>query len=517
MNEIIINKEYTLVEVINLILDSGEKDLFLKIEPGSVLLETKINLGIIYKICESKGIAISCETEDPRGKKIIQDIVYENTEEREMDVDRLIEEEESLSHLKKKQIQETKTDFQMPKVNFEIPKINLPNFNFSFLKESKLLPILVGFWIVLFGGGYFYLSSNVTADIEVFVQAERYVKSLEVRLSTVKNTDVENKIFKGDKYLQNITISKEIETTGKIDSGKKAVGEVTLTNKTDEDLKLKKGSKIEYKSGGKELVYLSLEEVEIPARKLESSSPNVYVNTTKVLKVEAFDYGTSYNLELNKEVTLDGKSLDLVSGVVSKAISGGVKTDIKAVSSDDLKKVYESALLEIKDSFKPAEVSGKVFLRGSEQFTVTKTEYNGKAGDALDKLKITLTIEATGLMYDKKDAENFVKASMNSILPKGFEVYGKELDIEVNLLGKTNSSTLTVEEGDIQLTIKTYKIPVLNTDEIKATLLGKSSSEAESLIKNIPNVIRYNISFNYPVFSSIPQDPKRVNVTISKE
>jgi hypothetical protein len=106
---------------------------------------------------------------------------------------------------------------------------------------------------------------------------------------------------------------------------------------------------------------------------------------------------------------------------------------------------------------------------------------------------------------------------MNSILPKGFEVYGKELDIEVNLLGKTNSSTLTVEEGDIQLTIKTYKIPVLNTDEIKATLLGKSSSEAESLIKNIPNVIRYNISFNYPVFSSIPQDPKRVNVTISKE
>lgn len=517
MNEILINKEYTLVEIINLIIDSGETNLFLKIEPGSVILDSKINLEIVYKVCESKDISISFETEDARGQKIIQDIVYENTEEREMDVDRLIEEEESLSHLKKKPNTEIHVNTQLPKVNLSIPKINLPKINLSFLKESKLLPILLGVWVVLFGGGYFYLSLNVTADIEIFVKAERFVKSLEVRLSSVKATDVENKIFKGEKYLQTITLTKEIETTGKIDSGKKALGEVTLTNKTDEDIELKKGSKIEYKSGGKELVFLTLEEVDIPARTLASTSPNVYVNSAKVIKVEAFDYGSSYNLELNKEVTLDGRSVDLVSGVITKAIEGGVKTDIKAVSSEDLKKVYEAGLLEIKDSFKPAEVTGKVFLKGSEQFTVTKTEYNGKAGDALDKIKLILTIEASGLMYDKKDAENFVKASMKSILPQGFEIYGKDLEIEVNLLGKTNSSTLTVEEGDVQLTIKTYKIPVLNIDEIKATMLGKSSSDAENIIKNIPNVISYNISFKYPLFSSVPTDPKRVNVTISKE
>ncbi len=520
MNELIINKEYNLVEIINLVLDSGEKDLILKIESGSVLLDTKVNLGILYKICIDKGISVACETEDVRGKKIIQDLVYENSEDRELDVDRLIEEEESLSHLKRSNSftpSEKSKDINLPKKNLDFPKINFSFINFSFLKETKILPIILGVWIVLFGGGFFYLNSTLSADVEIFVQAERYVKSLEVRLSASKSTDVENKIFKGEKYLQNITLIKEIDTSGKIDSGKKATGEVTLTNKTDEDLELKKGSKIEYKSGGKELVFLTLEETEIPARKLESTSPNVYVNTTKVIKVEAFDFGTSYNLELNKEVTLDGKSIDLVSGLVTKAISGGVKTDIKAVSSDDLKKVYESALLEIKDNFKPAEISGKVFLKGSEQFTVTKTEYSGKAGDALDKLKLTLTIDASGLMYDKKDAENFVKASMNSLLPKGFEVYGKELDIEVNLLGKTNSSTLTVDEGDVQLTIKTYKIPTLNTNEIKSMLLGKNLNEAEAVVKNIPNVIRYNIAFKYPLFSSIPTDPQKVNVTISKE
>jgi len=513
MNEIIINKEYSLVEIINLIIESGDTELTLKIEPESVLLESKINLGIVYKICQEKEINVIFETTDERGQKIIKDIVYENTQDRDMDVDRLIEEEESLSHLKKPHLEVNRSPkIQLPKVNLSLPKLD-----FSFLKGNKLLPIFIGVWTVFLAGGYFYLNSTLTADIKIFVQAERYVKSLEVKLSTTKQTDIDNKIFKGEKYLQTITVIKEVETTGKIDSGKKAVGEVTLTNKTDEDLNLKKGSKIEYKSGGKELVYLTTEEIELPARKLESTSPSVYVNSSKVIKVEAFDFGTSYNLELNKEVLLDGKSSDLVSGLVTKAIEGGVKTDIKAVSSEDLKKVYEAGLLEIKDSFKPAEIPGKVFLRGSEQFTVTKSEYTGKAGDALDKLKITLTVEATGLMYDKKDAENFVKASMKSILPKGFEVYGKELDIEINLLGKTNSSTLTVDEGDVQLTLKTYKIPVLNTDEIKAMLLGKTNDEASTLIKNIPNVIKSEITLKYPVFSSIPKDPNKVDVAIFKE
>jgi len=516
MNELIINKEYNLVDIINLILTSGEKNLLLKIESDSVLLETKINLKILFKICKEKGISLTCESDDTRGQKIIQDVVYENTDDRELDVDRLIEEEESLRHLKK--LPESKNENKVSK-NLNLPKIDvkLPSFVFSFLKGNKLLPALLAFWLVFLGGGYFYLNSTLTSDVEIFVQAERFVKSLEVRLSTTKSTDVENKIFKGEKYLQTITLIKEIDTSGKIDSGKKATGEVTLTNKTDSDLNLKKGSKIEYKVGSKDIVYLTTEEIVLPARKLESTSPNVYVNSTKSVNVEAFEFGSGSNLEINKAVSLDGKSVDLVSGVVSKAIDGGVKTNIKAVSSDDLKKVYEGALAEIKDSFKPTEVSGKVFLKGSEQFTVTKTEYNGKAGDAMDKLKLTLTIDASGLMYDKNDADNFVKASMKSILPKGFEVYGKDLEVEINLLGKTNSSTLTVDEGDIQLTIKTYKIPVLNTDEIKSMLLGKTSSEAENIVKNIPNVVRYNIAFKYPLFSSIPKDPKKVNVTISKE
>ena len=515
MNEVIINKEYSLVDVINLVLDSGEKELFLKIEPESVILESKVNLLILFKICKDKGISIECDTAHLRGNKLIKDIEYDNSQDRELDVDKLIEEEESLSHLKINKRDVNDNEILRP----TLPKVNLsmPKFDFSFLKNNRLLPALLGFWIVFFLGGYFYLNSSLTSDIEIFVQAERYVKSLEVRLSAIKPTDVESKVFKGEKYLQTITLIKEVETTGKINSGKKAVGEVTLTNKTDDLLNFKKGTKLEFKVGTKELVYLTTEDIEVPARKLESTSPNLYVNTSKIVKVEAFDFGSSYNLELNKVLSVDNRSEDLVSGVVSKPIDGGVKTDIKAVSSDDLKKVYEAGLLEIKDSFKPAEVPGKVFLKGSEQFTVTKADYGGKAGDAIDKLKLTLTIDVSGLIYDKKDAENFVKASMNSIMPKGFEVYGKDLDVEINLLGKTNSSTLTVNEGDVQLTVKTYKIPVLNTDEIKSILLGKNVLEAEKVIKDIPNVIKYNISFKYPVFNSIPQDPNRVNVTISKE
>jgi len=515
MNSLEINNKMTLVDVINSVLELNSNKVLLNIEEGSVLFENKINLNILVKLAKDRNISLELKTSDPLGKKMIRDTVMENDESGELNIDRYLDQEIAELHISKSTFKPETSSKKM--LSLELPKISMPSLDFSFLKENKFLPIFLGFWIVVLFGGYFYLNSSVKADVEIFVQAERFVKSLEVRLSTTKSTDVDNKIFKGEPYIQTITIIEEIETTGKIDSGKKAIGQVTLTNKTDSEIVLKKGAKIEYKSGSKDLVYLTTSEYTIDARKVESTSPNVYVNTTKVIDVEAFDFGSGYNLELNKEVLLDGKSSDLVSGLVTKAISGGSKSDIKAVSSEDIKKVYEVALSRTRDSFKPFEEPGKVFLRGSEQFTVSKSEYTGKAGDALDKLKLTLTVDARGLKYDTKDAENFVKASMKSILPKGFEVYGKDLEVEINLLGKTNSSTLTVDEGDVQVTVKTYKIPVLDTSEIKSMLLGKKFNDAEEIIKNIPNVIRYNISFNYPLFNSIPSNPERVNVSISKE
>lgn len=515
MNSLEINNKMTLVEIINSVIELGSSRATLNIEEGSVLFENKINLNILVKIAKDRNISLELLTSDSLGKKMVRDVTMENDESEELNIDRYLDQEVAELHISKTTFKPEVSNKKMPSI--ELPKFSIPSFDFSFLKGNKFLPIFLGFWIVVLFGSFFYLNSTLKADVEIFVQAERFVKSLEVRLSTTKSTDVDNKVFKGEAYIQTITIIEEVETTGKIDSGKKATGQVTLTNKTDSEIVLKKGAKIEYKSGSKDLVYLTTSEYTIGARKVESTSPNVYVNTTKVIDVEAFDFGSGFNLDLSKEVLLDGKSSDLVSGLVTKAISGGSKSDIKAVSSDDIKKVYEVALSRTRDSFKPFEEPGKVFLKGSEQFTVSKAEYTGKAGDALDKLKLTLTVDVRGLKYDKKDAENFVKASMKSILPKGFEVYGKDLEVEINLLGKTNSSTLTVDEGDVQVTVKTYKIPVLDTNEIKSMLLGKKFSDAEEVIKNIPNIISYNILFNYPLFTSIPSNPERVNVTISKK
>lgn len=515
MNNIEINNKMTLVDVINSILEVNYNKVLINIEEGSVLFENKINLNILVKLAKDRNIFLELKTSDSLGKKMIRDIAMESEDSEELNIDRYLDQEIAELNIHKSNFKPDSSSKKMP--NIELPKILIPSLDISFLTGNKFLPVLLGLSIVVLFGGYFYLNSNVKATIEIFVQAERFVKSLEVRLSTTKPTDIESKIFKGEPYIQTISIIEEIETTGKIESGKKALGQVTLTNKTDSEIILKKGSKIEYKSGSKDLIYLTTSEYILDARKIESTSPNVYLNTIKVVDVEAFDFGSGFNIELNKEVLLDGKSSDLVSGLVSKAISGGIKNDLKAVSSEDIKKVYELALSKTVASFKPFEVSGKVFLKGSEQFIVTKTEYNGKAGEALDKLKLTLTLEARGLSYDQKDAENFVKASMKSILPKGFEVYGKDLEVEINLLGKTNSSTLTTTEGDVQVTVKTYKIPVLDTNEIKSMLIGKKINDAVEVIKNIPNIIRYDISLNYPLFNSIPMSPERIDVSISKE
>ena len=185
----------------------------------------------------------------------------------------------------------------------------------------------------------------------------------------------------------------------------------------------------------------------------------------------------------------------------------------------DLKNVSTGSLDEFKSSYKSESGSDRVALKNSEVYTISKETFSGKLSDPLDKLKVTQEITVTSLAYDQNEALNFVKGSIKSLIPDGFELYGKDLQIEFSILGNTDKTILNSQEADSQLTVRSYKIPVFDSNKIKKELAGKTFEEVEAYLTKLDNVINYNIELNYniPFVSSLPKDISKINVTISRD
>jgi hypothetical protein len=499
MKEFKIEPKDSLIKILNTIVLSGAKEVKLVIDENSILFRNILNLRILHKVTKHSGIILKLETSSVRGLAMISQLWKD-------------QKEDSFSKFQESEAEASETAvIEKPKL-----KMNLDKFNF--LKENTTLPLILGTLVVVIGGGYFLISSKLTANVDIKVGAERFVKSFEVKLSTTSNTDIEGKVLRVNSALRTFNATKEIDTTGKTDAGSKAVGEIKIQNKTDKDITLKSGTKLTW-DDKTELVYVLTEEVKVPARILTSSSPSSYTNSEVVAKAEASNYGSTYNIAAGNDLVISGHTSSTLSAVVSSSFEGGIKKSSTSITAEDLKKVSSGSLEDFKSSYKSENSGDKVVLKNSEVFIISKETFSGKLSDPIDKLKVTQEITVTTLSYDQNEALNFVKGSIKSLIPDGFELYGKDLQVEFSILGNSDKTVLNSQEADSQLTVRSYKIPVFDASKIKNDLVGKSFDEVEAYLSKLDNVINYNIELNYsiPFVKSLPKDTSRINVTISRD
>ena len=121
------------------------------------------------------------------------------------------------------------------------------------------------------------------------------------------------------------------------------------------------------------------------------------------------------------------------------------------------------------------------------------------------------------MVYDYEQVLAFVKSSIKSLIPEGYELYGKDLQIELNFLGSSSGAVFDNKEANVQLTVKSYKIPIFSASEIKKSLAGKKVSEASNVLEELD--VSYNIESNSGLlnFLGFPSNPEKINVTITKQ
>jgi hypothetical protein len=508
MKEINIQKEDRLLQIINKILTTESSELKISIPAESTLFKNILNLRIFQRVLDSSNIIAKIEAEGDVGKEMLAKV--RNLDQDEADFSKYQESMRKEDEDLEERILENKKE----KKSFQFPKFSLPSLNFSNL---KMIPVFIAGFALVSGIAYYFLVYKNTASVEVLVSSERFVKSFEIKVSSLKNTDVEGKVLKGESVSTVYQATKETPTTGKVDGGKKAEGEIKLLNKTDKTIKLSKDTKVTYKESDKDYNFLILESVEVPGRSLTSTLPETFVSGEKTVEAEASSFGSSYNLSAGKSLSVSGYSSSELSAVVSSSFEGGVKNTLNAVSEQDLRDLSALSFDDFKSNFKFTTLPNKFVLKNSEVFSLASQKFSAQLTEPSDNLKITQDISVSYLVYDNEQALSFVKASIKSLIPEGYELYGKDLQIELNSLGSVSGTNIDSREANVQLTIKSYKIPLIDQEKIKSEIAGKKLTEVSQYFDDLG--VGYNIESSNGLLNLLgfPKDLSKINVSITKQ
>jgi len=485
----------------------------LEIPEGSVLFDNIMNLKLIEKQAETGGKTVHFTTKDPLGNSLLamidESVDIQGTGMTEMTTSPDYPENT-----------EEKFQFKMPtmpKIKVKTPKTAKP-----FIYGLILAVILFGIAL--------YLTRTQTATATIKVASQPLARSVTVKVSASDGTDVSKSILKGTVVSTSLEGTKEIDTSGEKDVGEKAKGDVKIFNNTDSDKKFKKGTTLIYEDDDVDYKYVTLEDVEIPAKTTEmvynkdlDLDQEVSTPGAKTVEVEAAVFGDKYNIKEDSEMEVSGQKSSNFYAKADEDIKGGKSEKVKVVSQEDLTKLKNDLLQELNNNI-DAEMGKKigksqVLIKGSYKTAVTKEEYNHKVDDVSPKVSLTMVIQAEELTYLKSDLEQLMDSMVNNLIPEGFILSDEDTEIKSETLGNSTNSELSSQKADIQVTLKTYIVPNIVEDDLRKELKGKTVAQAEKILGGISNIKGYalDIKPGVPLFKKVPNNESQIEIIIERE
>ena len=188
MNKITVEINDSLLFVLNKIISDKSDQLTLDIHPKSILFKNFINLKVLHKLCIHSGKEVVFETSSKEGKEMIL---------------KLNKSDEHFTDFIENDLKLPEEDFD--DINIQKPETNrkefkFPDFKFVDLRKLYFVPAVLIFILVGLGFGFLVLQNNSNVKVNISVGSERFVKTFDLKLSSVLNTDIDKKIFRVGSY-----------------------------------------------------------------------------------------------------------------------------------------------------------------------------------------------------------------------------------------------------------------------------------------------------------------------------
>ena len=495
------------------------KDLKVFLPEGALILRNKLNLQFLVASLEKLGKSVKFETDDPNGAEIVAHINSESAG----DYGEVYASEDITSTKGiMSRVKSLFTGFAGLKNMFSRPK--LPSFKaVSFQINFVLLGILTAALIGLAFGATKYVSSQ-KAYIKIVAKAEPIARSITIRVDSEKSTDAGQKILEGQDVSTTIIEDAEIETTGEEFEGDYATGEVTIYNRTEEEIDLDEGTELAYKDDDEDFVFKLSEEVTVPALTYEDPEDPASTMTPgeASVDVEASEFGDDYNIDEGETLEFDDYKKSELVAKSNDDFEGGTKETISIVAQEDIEKINEEVKTALEaqtdTALEDAIPSGYKIIQGSKATTLGEPEISHEVGEETDKITSRQIMTVSALTYSEKKLDQLIMQVVGEYVPDEYSLSGTKHSLSVEVLGETEDTVLSPTTADLQVTVKTAVVPDLNIDKLKQEIAGASVQEVQRTLGSMQSISTYeiNLSPGIPFKSNIPSNPEKILIEIEE-
>jgi len=407
---------------------------------------------------------------------------------------------------------------ETPRLQDKEAAVSLPSPSRQ-LHIKHILPFfifgIVGGLVLLWGIGNVAAQQIKQAVVTIELNTKSVNKNVMLILDprAIEN-DPSKLLLKAAAITKDVQGTKTAQATGSKIIGDKSKGSITLYNRTNSPKKFAAGTVI-----NSDKLKFTLDIETTIASASSGADPTIINVGTTPGAVTAAAIGAESNLAKEIDLTIDTFSKDSYFARTVTALTGGTSREILAVSVEDQAKLKNSLLQELTAQaaaeFKAESIDGK-YISPTNQVKILKSTFNADVGKEIDSFSLTLQIQANGLLYLSSDLKPLVTLLLSGDIPSGYQL--KTEDIQ--LLSDPISSSTASAQLSLQTNISSIALPVLDLDQIKQSIAGKSQAEAEQLLKQNAGVktvqIRQEPLILHFFSHALPKKIERININLSQ-
>jgi len=376
------------------------------------------------------------------------------------------------------------------------------------IKNNTLIGILIAVVLIAIGTvlSWWFIPK---AKITVFVTPKRFEEPVNLTFSPSGTFDAAGGIIPASVLTSQVTGDKTKAATGVKLIGNKSTGSVQIANGNGTAISLVIGTPLTSSAG---LKFVTASEASISGQLLPGSPGVATVNVT------AGDIGAQYNLVKGEIFSIGNYSKAMVAGTSTADFSGGSSQEITAVSASDQTSLETDLKNELSQNA-INDISGKVssdqiFVTDLAGLTTVNETFDHKVGDSADSLKLSLSLNATGLTADKLKLIEYATGVLKDKVPQGYSLKDDQIDFKFKFTGLVNGNYVYAA------TIGANFLPQTDTQKIISQIAGKTPAVAEDFLNSIPGFdhAEVNLSPKLPAFlESLPRVLKNITLIVTAE
>jgi len=520
MTKIELDLSDNVISTIKKVKETNDVDIEVVIPEGSVILENSINIKLLNKQAEKYGKNLRIVTLDEAGQNLLSML---NDEEGMDRYSKVAPENQERMQERRKTL---KRKLPKPDLDFinaiKLPRFSVPQMSLGKSKVAVGAGFLIITAIIL---SLVYFSRAVKAEVKIIVHSQPLARSIQIRVDKNGLTKAPEKTLRGTAISATESGTLSTPTTGEKLEGKRAKGKAKIFNfLTDTEKEFSKGDILTVKIKDKDYNYTLDDDVTVAAGVLDTTTtpPGIIASEAEV-NIVAADIGTVYNIESSIDLEVKGYKKTQFYAKTSTDIIGGESKIIKTVTQadrDKLSKELTKTVIETAQKALEGKSTNSIkVIQGTSSAGETQEVFNHNLNDEADTLELMTSVTINALAYNTNDLDKLVEEMLKDFVPENFVLSSKEKEVNVEVLGNSETTVLNSDKADLQITIKTFVVPDITEDSIKEMIKGKSSKEAEEILGGVKNIRTYSINLDsvIPIFKSIPTNTDNINIIIERE